>query len=225
MSIHTLYTKNRKSLDVCCFLIIKISADYTLLFQISCYNNIMKTLIIDNHTKHLKKLIPIFQNVTVIKREGLQENLKLTPYDLLVLSGGSKVPTVLRHPEKYKLEMDIIKKSKIPIIGICLGAEIITKAFNGELQSLPAERKGSIRLKITDPQLKKIICSKIINVFEGHHIGIKTIPKNFISCAYSKYGIEIIKHKNKPIIAVQFHPEISKDKKLTGWLLKEIGVI
>lgn len=180
----------------------------------------MKTLIINNHTKYLEQLCSFFENSTVIQREDIRDNFDFKMYDLLVFSGGSNIPTVLRHSEDYITEINIIKKVTIPIIGICLGAEIIVRAFKGELQELPVKLRGIIELKIIDAELKRLNKSDTIKVFEGHHIGIKTVPKYFAISAYSDYGPEIIKHIAKPIFAIQFHPEISKNKSLVKWLLQ-----
>jgi len=182
----------------------------------------MKTLIINNHTQHLEQLVLVFPNATVLEKEKLQYTTDLSNYDLLVFSGGSNVPTVLRHLEEYRTEIEVIKNTTIPVIGICLGAEIITKAFGGELKELTSEHRGIIELEIINSDLQKKLGVKNIKVTEGHHIGIKTMPLDFISYAKSEHGIEIIKHKSKPIIAIQFHPEVSENKNIIEWLLKEV---
>ncbi len=182
----------------------------------------MKTLVVNNHTQHLNELVSVFPNVTVIDRKELQSIDNLGIYDLLVFSGGSSVPTILRHPEEYKAEIETVKKTTIPVIGICLGCEVITKAFGGELQELPEEHRGVIDLQITNSDLEKSLGSSKITVMEGHHIGIKQMPQSFVSCAQSEHGVEIIKHKDRPIIGVQFHPEISNNQKIVQWLLNEV---
>ena len=97
-------------------------------------------------------------------------------------------------------------------------------AFKGELQELAKEHRGTVRLKIIDEKLKSIINSDALEVTEGHHIGIKILPKNFISCAYSNHGVEIVKHKNKPIVGFQFHPEISKNQKILKWAFETLNL-
>lgn len=184
----------------------------------------MKTLIINNNSKHLDELKSLFKNVEIINKENLNEHLNLNNYDLLVLSGGSNVPTVLRHPDEYNFEMNLIRETNIPIIGICLGLEIITKAFDGELQELPTEHRGLVKLKIEDFDLKAKINSESLEVTEGHHVGVKNLPKEFISCASSTHGMEIVKHINKPILGFQFHPEISKNDKLIEWIFKTLNL-
>lgn len=180
----------------------------------------MKTLIINNRSKYINELSSLFSNVTILNKENLTKDFDVTTYDLTVLSGGSNVPTVLRHPEAYSDELELIKNANIPIIGICLGLEIIIKAFNGELQELSEEHRGLIKLEITSSNLEKVLGVSNTEVKEGHHIGIKQMPLDFVSCAQSEHGIEIIKHKNKPIIGFQFHPEVSNNKKLLEWVFE-----
>lgn len=166
----------------------------------------------------------MFSEAIVIDKENLTKNLDLSPYNLLVLSGGSGAPTVLRHPEKYVVEIDLIKESKIPVLGICLGAEIICEAYGGVLKELPEKQRGVVKLKIGDRKLQDLLNSNRIEVVEGHKIGIQTLPKDFVSCAFSEHGVEIFRHLNKPIIGFQFHPEVSNDKKLLDWAFEILNL-
>jgi len=118
--------------------------------------------------------------------------------------------------------MNLIKEVNIPIVGICLGLEIITKAFGGTLKELPLEHIGPVQLLIEDSNLKSFIGSDALEVTEGHHIGINQLPERFISCANSKHGVEIIKHLNKRIIGFQFHPEVSRNDKLIEWMFRTL---
>lgn len=182
----------------------------------------MKALIINNRTTHLEELRSLFIDSVVIEKENLDNNLDISGYDVIVFSGGSNTPTVLEHPEYYTSEINIIKQSKIPIVGICLGAEIIVEALGGELYKLPERHRGGVLLKIEDEELKSKIGADNLEVSEGHAIGIKTLPKDFISCASSEHGIEIIRHKARPIFGFQFHPEILPNKKLIDWLFEDL---
>lgn len=184
----------------------------------------MKTLIINNHSKYIKELVSSFSDVVVVDKENLTEDFNTNDYNLIVVSGGSDIPTVLRHPEKYICEINIIKKSKIPVLGICLGAEIICVAYGGELEQLKEDHRGNIRLEIKDNKLKSILGSNEIDVRESHQNGIKILPINFIPCAFSEHGIEIFKHQEKPIIGFQFHPEISNNKKIFDWIFETFNL-
>lgn len=181
----------------------------------------MKTLIINNHTTHIKELLSLFPDSTVLKKEDIK-NTDTNEYDLIVISGGSNVPTVLRHPEQYIDEILIIKNTTTPILGICLGSELLTYVYGGELQELPQEHRGQVAMKVKDLSLSKAIGGLEFIAQEGHRIGIKTLSEGFTSCAYSDHGIEIFKHNSKPIIGLQFHPEMQKDEKLLKWVFSTL---
>lgn len=184
----------------------------------------MKTLIINNHTKHIEELVSLFPNSTVIKKENIK-SVETNNYDLLVISGGSNVPTVLRHAEQYFDEIQLIKNCSVPILGICLGSELITYVYGGELQELPEGHNGSVVMKVKDLSLSEAVGSLELGAQEGHRISIKTLPEDFISCAYSDHGIEIFRHVSKPIIGLQFHPELQKNEKLLNWIFNTLKVV
>ena len=182
----------------------------------------MKTLIIDNHTKHVSELVTMFPGSDVVVKENLK-NTSLEKYDLLVFSGGSHVPTVLHHTEIYSEEISIIQKATIPILGICLGSEIIIDAFGGELNEISALHQGDMKLTIIDESLSRVLKDDDVTMYEAHCVTIKKLPDDFMSCAVSDHGIEIFKHATKPIIGIQFHPEVGHHEKLIQWVLTSLG--
>ncbi|HRH33089.1 MAG TPA: gamma-glutamyl-gamma-aminobutyrate hydrolase family protein [bacterium] len=185
----------------------------------------MKTLIINNHTKFLKELQSSFPGIVeILNKEDLPKKSDFVDYDLIVLSGGYEVATVAHHPDQYYKEIELVKKTKIPILGICLGVEIITYALGGELVKLDRFHQGSIKLTVIDQDLVTILQSQTIEVFEGHQWGVKTLPSNMISCGFSDHGPEIIKHLIRPIIGIQFHPEVTQNQKIFDWIIESLGI-
>ncbi len=185
----------------------------------------MSILIIDNHSASLLELIDSFPVApTVISKENFDDGIDLKPYNLIVLSGGSHMPTVLHHPEHYAKEMELIKTSSIPLLGICLGAEIIATAFGSTLKKLEHKHIGHVSLTIDDDTLKKDLDAKEVNFFEAHGIGIAKLPDCLIACAHSDHGIEIYRHAQKSIIGLQFHPEIDKNHALFAWIFETLGL-
>ncbi len=184
----------------------------------------MKTLIINNHTKHIQELVLLFPNSTVFQKEDLGD-VDTNNYDLIIISGGSNVPSVVDHPEQYIDEILLIKNSSIPILGICLGSELITYIYGGELVWLSEKHSGPVIMKVKDLSLSGSIGSLELTAQEGHQVGIKSLSKDLISCAYSNHGIEIIKHVSRPIIGLQFHPEMQKDEKLLSWIFNTLKLV
>jgi GMP synthase-like glutamine amidotransferase len=182
----------------------------------------MRTLIINNNSRHLKQIISLFQDAVVISRDQIKTTANTERFDCIVLTGGSDVPTVLRHPEYYREEIELVRTTRIPILGICLGCELIVASFGGSLHELDTAHRGEVELTITDQSLATALGSNTLAVREGHTIGIAALPPQFESCAHSLHGTEIITHNSLPIIGLQFHPEIDTNQQLFGWILDTI---
>lgn len=186
----------------------------------------MNILLIDNGTLHIDELQEAVNNnnVKTITREQLPlENL--TNIDLIILSGSSD-NAVVTHPDVYKYEIKLIRESNIPIIGICMGFEVIAYAFGATLTELPQKEHGIVDIIVThnDPIFDK---NKYYNVMENHRWVVTKIKEPLVELAISKDGIEALKHKEKPIYGFQFHPEIVSPKnsgiEIFYRLLKTIG--
>ncbi|QCX32534.1 gamma-glutamyl-gamma-aminobutyrate hydrolase family protein [Caloramator sp. E03] len=158
--------------------------------------------------------------------------------DGIVLSGGFDVNPIYygEEPSKYVgftytprdlCELFIVKaaiEKDMPILGISRGQQVITVAFGGKLyQDLSDNNTFYInhmqRASINDighyvdivpgTRLFKIFEKDRLLVNSFHHQAAKVVPDNFIVSATSSDGVvEAIEHKTKPIMAVQWHPEI-----------------
>jgi GMP synthase (glutamine-hydrolysing) len=182
----------------------------------------MSILLIDNGTTLLKKLEQLIPGKEVVHTfQDFPEDL--TGFDLAILSGGSKFQ-LMGNEEKFSKEIDFIKNSNIPIIGICLGFEIIALAYGAILRELAQNKSEIYEIEIIEEDLSR----RKINVCESHKWVVDTLPDIFEILAISEDGPEIIKHKTKPIYGLQFHPENMVDEtegdelflRLFGKLLK-----
>lgn len=167
----------------------------------------MKILLIDNGSGLLNKLKEIIPGDEIVLRPDTISPEDSVSFDLIILS-GSKDLTVVYDSEHFKKEVELIKQTKTPIIGVCFGCEIIAVTFGGSLRRMD-ERHSGIR-KIKSVSNNEIIGTKdgeIVNVYEGHRWIIDKVPNDFEVLATSEDGPEIIFHKNRPICGLQFHPE------------------
>jgi GMP synthase (glutamine-hydrolysing) len=169
----------------------------------------MKILIIDNGTRHLRKLKELLCANDLDISPLFKKYPPTKDCDLIILSGGSQL-SVVNAPEVFKEEINMIKTSKIPIIGICEGCEIIAYAFGSQLELRDKKSKGLKRIVLLDD---KFITKHLeeLEVYENHYWSITKLGKNLIGLAKSRYGYEIIKHKTKPVYGLQFHPEMCVD--------------
>ncbi len=166
----------------------------------------MKILLVDNHTKdiaELKRLLGNFDFTTISMEDFSASSAE--GFDLIILSGGSGIRSVKNHPGDYVNEIDFVKNTDKKIIGICLGAQIIATAFGCELVNLDTEHKGITKISLTKT-------GNMYEVYEAHRFAITNTPDEIEVLATSDHGIEMFKHKTKPIYGLQFHPEMFVDK-------------
>ncbi len=182
----------------------------------------MKILLVNNHTNNVDKLIRFLPgDVIVCDKDKFNSGIDLGEYSLIVFSGGSHIPTVMRHPDYYKEEVYMIQNTKLPILGICFGSEVLAVAFGGSVKELNKKIKGDYLINIKDEAVKNILGDSI-KVFEGHTFGVDVLPDCFDIIADSQDGVEIFKHKEKPILGLQFHPEIDTNTDLKNWIFNEL---
>jgi len=173
----------------------------------------MKILVINNITKHLEELQKILKpyETTTVNFQEIPKNY--SDFDCIILSGGSKYK-VKNNKEIYKQEIKLIKNSEIPVLGICLGFELICYSYKEKIEMLKEREIGLRNIEVIekDSLLEGI---EKLRVFEAHRFYVKEV-KNLVLLAKSKTGVEIIKHSAKPVYGVQFHPEV-KLKNINGF--------
>lgn len=159
----------------------------------------MHVLIIDNGSRYLNELKHLFtkDHVETINWKKISP-VHVQKSDLVILSGGHAY-SVVGHPEKWKKELSFIRKCKKPMIGICLGFELIAHAYGSRLKRMKKKEKGTIRITMG---------AKKFHVFENHRWIVEKTETELRSIAHSIDGIEAIRHRKKKIYGFQFHPEM-----------------
>ena len=179
----------------------------------------MKILIIDNGTKHLTKLKELIHEHEFIVRSLFEKYNDADDFDLIILSGGSRL-SILDAPEVFTDEISLIRKFQKPIIGICEGCELIAYTYGSELTLIDHKTKGIKRIEMLEPNILNL--PKILEVYEAHHFAVTKLGTNLEALAKSSTGYEIIKHSKKPIFGLQFHPEMFVDKSLGDDVFRKI---
>lgn len=67
--------------------------------------------------------------------------------------------------------------------------------------------QGFFDIKATNKGQRRLPKNRL-KQFESHRWAVTNMHKDFEVLAESNTGIEVIKHKSKPIFATQFHPEV-----------------
>ncbi len=171
----------------------------------------MKILLIDNYdsfTYNLFHYISKFRkNIDVVRNDKIDgKKILKRRYSKIVISPGPGNPNQAGNCLKIVKEVH----KKIPILGVCLGHQIIGQAFGGKIINAKNLMHGKTS-KIK--HFKKGLFKKIQNNFEAtrYHsliVDRKKLPKNLTITAETKNKtIMGLMHKNYNIHGFQFHPE------------------
>jgi len=107
----------------------------------------MKILLIDNGTTLLESLRKLIPGDEIVHRYDDLNNLNQNDFDLVILSGGSHLE-IQGNEDKLKKEIEVIKTSEKPIIGICYGCELLVESFGGKLEKMKVKNKGITEIEI-----------------------------------------------------------------------------
>ena len=170
-----------------------------------------KILLIDNYdsfTYNLYHYVSSFNKNVEVKRNDKVDtnNIIKNKYKKIIISPGPG------NPNQAGNCLDIVNHlyKKVPILGVCLGHQIIGQVFGSKI----IEAK-----KLMHGKTSKIFHNKI-GIFKGikknligtryHSLVIdrKTLNKNFIITAKTKDNVIMgIMHKSYNLHGLQFHPE------------------
>lgn len=188
-------------------------------------NNTSVQIITKNNMKYLHNKCNIIGILNYDNKEIDTKILSLC--DGIIFQGGTEI-----YPYHFQI-LDYAIKNKIPVLGICMGHQIIglysTNTTNEKelikIQNHNQKDKTHIINIIENTTLYKIFGSKLI-VNTRHNEAVKQINKPFIISALSEdkviEGIEYIDN-NHFVLGVQFHPEdLNNTEKLYNYFIEEI---
>lgn len=164
-------------------------------------------LIIDNKDSfvwNLVEYVSIFDRVKVVPNTvTLKEIKKIDPIGIII-SPGPGSPDRRREVGNCP---EIVVETTIPILGVCLGHQIIAHVFGGEVDKVkPTHGKSSI-VKHDGKTIFKDVKNPL-NAGRYHSLAVIKMPKNFELSAISEDGVVMgIRCKNREIEGIQFHPE------------------
>jgi len=158
-------------------------------------------LLVDNYDSFTYNLAhylcELGAEVAVRRPEQLDAELRPTH---LVLSPGPGRPSAQL--------VDLVRASRMPTLGVCLGHQAVVEAFGGEIGSAQRLLHGKTSIVEHDGR----------GVFEGlpqgfeagryHSLAATRVPDVLVVSARSDDGeVMGVRHRELPVEGVQFHPE------------------
>ena len=175
-----------------------------------------KIILIDNYDSFTFNLYHYLSslrvNVDVIRNDQITSNEVLKRrYNKIVISPGPGNPN--QSGNCLKIVKSLYKK--IPILGVCLGHQIIGQVFGSKI----IQAKKLMHGKTSKIMSKKIgVLKNLPKTFEAtrYHsliIDKKSLSKDLEITAETKDGLIMgVRHKKYNVHGVQFHPESIKTK-------------
>jgi carbamoyl-phosphate synthase small subunit len=141
-----------------------------------------------------------------------KEILEYKPNGVVVSNGPGD-------PKKCVETINCVKElvEKVPVMGICLGNQILTLAFGGDTYKMKFGHRSQNQPAL---DLKTNRCY-ITTQNHGYAVDEKCLETSPLECWFLNANdktVEGIKHRSKPVFAVQWHPEASPGPYDTGFL-------
>ncbi|KAJ3214512.1 hypothetical protein HDU67_001536 [Dinochytrium kinnereticum] len=187
----------------------------------------MRVLLVDNYDSYTYNLLQICQDAAdldapvVIRNDQFDwETLRkmvLPHFDCVIISPGPGTPD---KPEDFGVCRDIILKSGLPVLGVCLGHQGIASCFGAKVVHASVPMHG--RLSVVRHSQKNSLnpYGLFSNIPENFSVvryhSLVVMPESLPDCliptawATEDSGVESImalEHRTLPLWGVQFHPE------------------
>ena len=168
-------------------------------------------LVIDNYDSFVYNLVQYVGEVTdaveIVRNDATTiPEIRSGDYDGIVVSPGPGTP------EEAGICIDLFAEVDRPILGVCLGHQALCAAAGATVGHAPAVVHGKPSLVNHDGQG---IFAEIPNPFRAgryHSLAVDRdrLPESLIETAWTDEERSIVmgvRHRKKPHVGVQFHPE------------------
>ncbi|GIU92780.1 MAG: anthranilate synthase component 2 [Acidimicrobiia bacterium] len=170
----------------------------------------MRVLVVDNYDSFTYNLVQYLGELgadpVTVRNDRLDPEAAedLRP-DRIVISPGPG------RPEDAGLSVEYVRHwaGRVPILGVCLGHQVIVAAFGGKVDLAPEPRHGKTSRIRHD---HRGVFEGLADPFEAtryHSLAAVDLPDELEACAWSVDDdvIQGVRHRRWPITGVQFHPE------------------
>ncbi len=124
----------------------------------------------------------------------------------IILSGG---PSSVYETHAPRCDPGIFELG-IPVLGICYGMQLICAALGGEVKNAKAREFGRARCEVVTPDDLFEGLNDSFDVWMSHGDQITNVTGDFVTLARTATcPVAAMRHQDRPIFGLQFHPEVS----------------
>lgn len=131
--------------------------------------------------------------------------------DYVVLSGRFTPRALSEGDTEYRILLDFIRSNPAPLLGICAGFHLTARAFGSQIVPMddPTGEFGytDITVRRDHPLLRGL--GEQFTCMQMHSYTVSAVPDGFTLLATTKRcPVQMIAHAERPIVGMQFHPEL-----------------
>ncbi|WP_431781907.1 aminodeoxychorismate synthase [Streptomyces chumphonensis] len=172
----------------------------------------MRTLLIDNYDSYTYNLFQLIAEVNgaepvVITNDAPATDVpELSDFDNVVVSPGPGHPGRARD---FGIATDVLERSEIPVLGVCLGHQGIGLGAGAAVVPAPQPRHGYLSTVRHHDEDVFAGLPQDFTAVRYHSLSVaEPLPPELEATAWSEDGVIMgLRHRTRPLWGVQFHPE------------------
>ncbi|EST32791.1 aminodeoxychorismate synthase component I [Streptomyces niveus] len=172
----------------------------------------MRTLLLDNYDSYTFNLYQLIADinghkpVVMVNDDPKLAGLRLEDFDNIVVSPGPGRP---QNPRDVGLLGDLLRRSTLPVLGVCFGHQMIAHLAGASVGAAPEPRHGHLA-KVShegDPLFAGV--PREFVAVRYHSLCVREpLPEGLVATAWADDGVLMaLRHRELPQWGVQFHPE------------------
>lgn len=146
--------------------------------------------------------------------DEVQRTIATNTFDGAILSGSDETLSAANTKPEYLSKNALVLQSKIPVLGICFGMQVMAVLRGGTICRLREKCTGSRAVHLTRGTLLSTPRRTFIDAHHANRDAVDVVPPGFTVVAYVECGAEdrrkipaIMENVREKHFGVQFHPE------------------